>query len=283
VADFRDPWVESGAAAPGGRFRQGLERALERYVVRRADRLTVTTPYLKADFLARYPDQTPDKVQVIYNGYDEEDFQGLPDWSQADRFEIVHAGLVTREFRDPFPLFRTIAALVADGTIARSDVAVTFLGGGAWARSDGFVQGVAALGLDGIVQVRRQLPHREAQAYLSRSAVLLLIQASDDTRSLIPAKAFEYLRIDRPILALTPPGATADLVKGMDHCYVVNPVDELHLRRVVTDLHALWRRSPGSLRVSRPIERFARRRLAAELAIVFGDISRPRRSTVTGR
>ena len=36
--------------------------------------------------------------------------------------------------------------------------------------------------------------------------------AWENARMLIPAKAFEYLRVGRPILALTGEGATADLV-----------------------------------------------------------------------
>ena len=54
------------------------------------------------------------------------------------------------------------------------------------------------------------MAHRESLRRLYRAAVLVVLQA-EDTQALIPAKAFEYLRVGRPILALTSGGATARL------------------------------------------------------------------------
>jgi len=267
VADFRDPWVEDPGTAFGTRpWRHRLDCRLERLVVRSADRLTVTTPDLRGDFLGRYPDLPPDKVQVIYNGYDEEDFETLGPASRPDRFEIMHAGLVDREFRNPFPLFEAVSSLIAEGRLPREHVRITFLGISPWLRSPQFTARVRALGLEAIVELVPRVPHSEALHRLGRSAVLLLLQASEDTGSLIPAKAFEYLRLGRPILALTLNGATADLLKDMDHCHVLNPADQFGLRNAVLELYGLWQRSPDGFQVPRPVQRYARQHLTGELS-----------------
>ena len=117
-----------------------------------------------------------------------------------------------------------------------------------------------------------RVPYREALQRLGQAATLLLLQASDDTRSLIPAKAFEYLRIGQPILALTLVGATADLLHGMEHCYAVSPEDQSGLRRAVMTLYTLWRQSPHGVRASRPIQLYERSNLTSRLAQILGEL-----------
>jgi glycosyltransferase involved in cell wall biosynthesis len=272
VTDFRDPWIEEGFPVPGS-IRYRIESALERMVMHRCDRIVVTTPYLKAEFLSRYPELAPEKVQVIYNGYDESDFTENSIGTLCDRFEIIHAGLVTPDFRNPLPLLETVATLVAEGSLPRDQVRITFLGGDSWVSSPEFTAEVKRMRLDGVVNVRGRVSHQEALKCLAQAAVLLLLQASDDTRSLIPAKAFEYLRIGRPILALTLEGATADLLKGRDHCFVVDPPDSVGLRSAVLSLYDLWRKGGDGLQVGAVAREYERSHLTDQLANILDRLS----------
>jgi glycosyltransferase involved in cell wall biosynthesis len=271
IADFRDPWIEEGLFPRPGSLRYRIESALHRRVLRAADRVTVTTPYLRGDLLAQEPALPPDRVQVIYNGYDEADFADLPA-GPAARFEIVHAGMVTLEYRDPTPLLEAVSALLAEGRLAPEETRLTFLGGGGWLESRAFAGVVGRLGLAGVVEVAPRVDHRAALARMARAAALLVLQASDDTRSLIPAKAFEYLRIGRPVLALTLEGATADVLNGLDACWVVNPADGAALRSALLEVHDRWRSAPATP-VARPIGRYERRRLTAELAAILDELT----------
>ena len=272
VADFRDPWIEEGFFPIRGTLRYRVESFLERLVVHNTDRLIFTTPYLRKDFLSRYPDLSPDKAAVIYNGYDEADFQHLEGQVKNDRFEIIHAGLVTPEFRSPFPLLKAIATLVAEGNLQPEKIKITFLGGGPYLVSKRFTGTVKDLRLNGAVEVADRVSHRQALQRLRKAAVLLLLQASEDTRFLIPAKAFEYLRIGRPILALSLEGATEDLLKGVDYCCVVNPVDESRLRSAIMSLYKSWCESPDRIQVSPSIQRYERSNLTAELTQLLEEI-----------
>jgi glycosyltransferase involved in cell wall biosynthesis len=266
LADFRDPWIEEGSFPVPGSLRYRIESALEGMVMRLCDCLLVTTPYLKQEFLSRYPQLPADKIQVIYNGYDESDFSDNGVATRTDLFEIIHAGLVTREFRNPVSLLETVAGLIAEGCLPRDQVRITFLGGDWWVSSPEFTAQVKRLGLDGVITVEGRVSHQEALKRLAQAAVLLLLQASDDTRSLIPAKAFEYLRIGRPILALTLEGATADLLKDRDHCFVINPADSAGLREAVLSLHDFWRKGGDRLQVDAATRQYDRSHLTAQLA-----------------
>lgn len=269
IADFRDPWIEDGLFPVPGSVRYRIESALERMVMCRCDCVLVTTPYLKQEFLFRYPELPADKIQVIYNGYDESDFSHNGVAPRRDLFEIIHAGLVTGEFRNPLPLLETVAELIADGSLPRHQIKITFLGGDWWVASPDFAAEVKRLGLDPVVRVEARVSHKEALERLAQASVLLLLQASDDTRSLIPAKAFEYLRIGRPILALTLEGATADLLKDKDHCFVMKPTDSINLRNAVISMYDLWRKGDNPLKLDASIRQYERSHLTGQLANIL--------------
>jgi hypothetical protein len=191
---------------------------------------------------------------------------------QNEQFEIIHAGVVAPEFRSPFPLLKAIATLVAEGDLQLGKIRITFLGGGPYLVSKRFTETVNDLRLNGAVEVASRVPHHQALQRLRKAAVLLLLQASDDTRFLIPAKAFEYLRLGRPILALTLEGATANLLKGADYSYVVNPNDESRLRNTIMLLYKSWCASSNKIQVSPSIQRYERSHLTAELAQLLEEL-----------
>ena len=274
IADFRDPWVEEGIHPRPGSLRYHVEKRMEASVLRQADRVTVTTPELGEELRSRYPGLTEERVRVIYNGFDEEDFEDLPPPDRSEQMEIVHAGLLTREFRDPFPLLAELATLLAEGAIPRTAVRIVFLGSGGWASSADFRSRVDALGLGDVVRVEERIPHRDSLRRQARAAALLLLQASDDTRHLIPAKAFEYLRLGRPIIALTLPGATARVLRSATHCHVLEPGDARGLREGLLDVHRLWRSGSSAERyVPGPdLLAYERNRLTGTLAGILDEL-----------
>ena len=102
VADFRDPWVGNAFAPPRSAPRERLERWLESWVIRHADRVVFATPGLRARYVDRYP-SSAQRFVTITNGYDLADV-GKPSAGsdQADGpFRLVYAGSVygSRELR----------------------------------------------------------------------------------------------------------------------------------------------------------------------------------------
>jgi hypothetical protein len=68
---------------------------------------------------------------------------------------------------------------------------------------------------------------------------------------------------------LTLEGATADLLKYMDQCYIVDPANQIRLRDSVMCLYKLWRQSPDELQAARPISQYDRNNLTGDLAQVL--------------
>lgn len=275
VADFRDPWIDPGYHPRPGTVRLRVESRLEAHVVTRADRITVTTPELRDDLMRRYPDLPPSKFVVIYNGYDESDFDALGSLRAAPRFEVLHAGLVTPGYRDPVPFLRAVAGLIAAGDLMRAEIDVVFLGAGEYVESAAFRAIVRDLGLDDVVKVQARIPHRETLRRLQRAAVLLLLQGTD-TQSQIPAKAFEYLPVGRPILALAIPGATTRLLDELGAGVVADPSSAEAIAPALRSVYRDWKSAPDRIVRVPGVARFSRAALTTELAAVLDDLVGPK-------
>src|SRR5271165_650283 len=192
VADFRDLWADNPYYSQPG-WRRRVDAAIERQVLRRAAGLVTVSP-IWAEQLRRRHGKA---VEVIYNGYAEEDFPWFS--PRADRGEMLtirYMGSIYRGFRDPTALFAAIA-LLPDGL--RSRIAVEFFSDA----GDAVLDAAAAHRVESAVAVKPRIPYRRALALQMEADVLLLLQSNDQRdEGNLPAKLFEYLYARRPILLI---------------------------------------------------------------------------------
>lgn len=275
VTDFRDPWIEEPPepGTPAGPIFLGINRWLERRVVRRASLVTTSTTHLQTMLAQRYPDIPPTKIQAILNGYDEADFADvrIERRARAARLRIVHAGSIHPDFRDPRPLFEAIERLTRTGKLRADEVELRFLGGGPFGESPEMQAVVNATGLAGSVAFVPRVPYEESLRELAGADLLLLLQASDDTVGLVPAKLYEYLRAQKPTLALVRPGAVTEVLGVTGGGWAQDPGDAIGLDSAVAAIVDAWRadRLADSVADLAILRRFDRRALAAELAAAF--------------
>jgi glycosyltransferase involved in cell wall biosynthesis len=236
VVDFRDPWSrrpwDTDMAKQGVRYR--VQVWLEQLVVRHADIVISNTERMGQDFRERYGSLPADKFRVITNGYDVENFCDLPaeDGPSPEVFTLTHAGALYGR-RDPRPLIRAIALLRDRGTLTPGTFRLQLVGkvDAAWQ-----VEALLALlNLDDYVCLIPAVPHAESLKYLMRSQVLILLQP--DAPLQIPGKLFEYVYLQKPILALAGEGATADLIRQHALGKVVAPEDCAAIAAAVASLY----------------------------------------------
>ncbi len=279
VADFRDPWVEDPPepGAPNGRLFRMINRWLERLVVRHSSAVVTSTMHLRDQLRQRYSDVPETKIRAIPNGYDEADFARLDIRVPARgmRLRIVHAGNINASFRDPRPLFEALGKMVRSGQLAQSECDIRFVGGGAYGESPDVRAAVDAAGLAASVTFVPRVPYEESLRELSSADLLLLLQASDDTVDLVPAKLYEYLRTQKPVLALVRRGAVTEILSQTGGGWSVDPDDTKLLESMLAEILREWRND----RLDRhradlsALRRFDRRGLAGELAAVLDRVS----------
>ena len=266
VADFRDPMTEGDY--PYDPWVHRTYETIERACVRRAAKLVFTAPGARDLYLKRYPRLTSDRCTVISNGYDEQDFRALsvPTPSASSVTRLVHSGLVYPQERDPRPLFRALRRLKQAGTVSAANLAVELRAAGS---EDYFRRIIAELSIGDIVTLLPALPYQEALADCASADALLLLQDAS-CNGQIPAKAYEYLRIGRPILALTPAeGDTAALLREAGGSTIFDLMDEAEIERGLPKFLTSVRTGSHLRPTMEVVRRYARHAQTADLATVL--------------
>jgi glycosyltransferase involved in cell wall biosynthesis len=238
VADFRDPWARAPwkAELMDGTLRGRAAEVLEAKFVRAADRVVLNTDWAAREFSQFYGAEMARKFTVIPNGFDPEDFAEVHFPGQKNgKLIMTHTGSLYRR-RDPQHFFNALGQLVATGQIAPKEIEVRFVGGIAAELYRSFQYGEA---LQQVLKVMPPVSHREALACQAESDVLLILQPG--TSVSVPGKIFEYIAMRKKILALTPAGATADVVRNHQLGLVADPEDMAGIQRALMELMAEFR------------------------------------------
>jgi hypothetical protein len=192
-------------------IRRGLH-GLEAKVAKHASRVLFTSVSAMHACRARYPGIPPDRWMLLENGYDEEAFAGLAPAQEGatERLVLLHSGIVYASERDPTSLFAALSSLKRAGRIDAASLEVRFRA----SANDALLRDLAAQhDIADLITLAAALPYREALAEMTGADMLLLLQAAS-CNGQTPAKAYEYLRAGRPILALTDAdGDTAALLQ----------------------------------------------------------------------
>ena len=222
IIDFRDSMTEEDY--PQDPLTRRIYQWIERKAIQHGSRFIFTAPAAIRMYLERYPNLSRDRCLFLPNGYDESDFEGLaPRHTVQARLRLLHSGLIYPWERDPRPFFRALARLKAEGQISSDTLTIDLRASGAETE---FQKETKELGIQDLVQFLPALPYRCSLQDAAEADCLLLLQASCCDHQ-IPAKAYEYLRLNKAILALTThTGDTAALLNEAGGATIVDIADE---------------------------------------------------------
>jgi glycosyltransferase involved in cell wall biosynthesis len=249
-------------------------------------------------FRRALPAAAADRVTVIPNGWDRNDFQGPPPvCPPGDQLTLVYGGtflcgalyqherLSRRLFgwlrhapepvqpggRTPLHLLAAMRLLRERGSPAAS-VRLLAIG-----PVDAALQRcVRESGVQDHVELRDHRSHAEVIAAIRSADALFLtlhgLPAGHRSR-IVPGKTYEYLATGRPILAALPAGDARDLVARSPRSFLCEPGDEAAIATQLEALHRNWQR--GDYALSLPPDPFAdweRRHLCHQLAAFLGEV-----------
>lgn len=268
IADFRDPMAHNGYPSDP-RVRASFIR-IEENVVNHARLCVFTTPGAARFYAQRYP-ATHAKFHVVENGYDEETFIGEVKENASlnpGKLTLLHSGVVYPSERDPTQFFRAIRDLLNMGRIRETQFRIRFRA----AMHKTFLEGlIKEFDLSQCMELLPPIPYADAIEEMLRADVLLIMQASN-CNDQIPAKLYEYLRAERPILALTDPdGDTAGALRQAGISTIV-PLDQPN---AIGEILARMLHDPatGALPDKAKITAYSRRNLTGKLAELLSKVA----------
>lgn len=197
LADFQDPWtqVDYYKLMKLTSWADRKHRKMEQEVFQYANKITIASPTWKKDL-----EQIGARnVDVIYWGYDEDDFTGLNPKQDQD-FTITHAGLLGYD-RMPESFFKVLSNLSKDLPLLKEKLKIQLAGQIDFSVEESMKHHGLSSNFVNVGTVARD----QALKLIARSHVLLLLlNKADNAHGRIPGKFFEYLRARKPILCLGP-------------------------------------------------------------------------------
>ena len=266
VVDFRDSMTEDGY--PRDAVTRQSYQWIEKRAISYGTRLVFTAASTCHMYSQRYPELCSERCLVIPNGYDEDDFKTLTSSQTTESrtgrpIRLLHAGLMYPEERDPRPFFRALACLKEEGQIAARHLQVDLRAAGS---EEYYSAMIRELEIDDIVHLLPALPYQQSLQDCADADALLLFQAASCNHQ-IPAKAYEYLRLRKPILALAPAeGDTAALLRDNGGATIVNLHDEQAVYHAVPQFLRAVQDSTHPLPDNEKIKRYARHYQTSALA-----------------
>ena len=256
-ADFRDPWTTIGyhKSLRLSRFAAKKHKALEHQVLNTADAIIVTSKTTKSEFQAI----TTQPIAVITNGYDTEE---VGKQTLDSKFSLAHIGSFLSE-RNPLILWKSLVELLNEIPDFKSHLEVKLIG----AVSQEVLETITKYKLDPFLNNLGYVSHKEAVAQQRKSQVLLLIEIdSDDTRSIIPGKLFEYMVSGRPIIAIGPQNSDfAEIITNTNTGVFFDYSEKMKLKSVILDFYNQF--LEGKLQSNGVgLQKYSRKSLTKELA-----------------
>lgn len=203
IADLRDPWTDIyyyDKFYPTFLSRK-IDLAYEYKVLANADKIITVGNSLKELFSSKIK-KSGGKIEVIPNGYDDEDFEGLKP-SVPDKFTISYIGTLS----DSYPVKGFLQSLTCFKN-KNIDFIIRFVG---FVSENHRRSLISALG-DSRLEFTGYADHKSAIKYMYSSTILLLIiPRHSSSKSIITGKLFEYMATGRPVLCLGPAGGDAAL------------------------------------------------------------------------
>jgi glycosyltransferase involved in cell wall biosynthesis len=207
IADLRDPWTDIyyyDQFYPTF-ISKRIDSDFECRVLRSADRIITVGKSLKALFAKKYTG-IDGKVEVIPNGFDEDDFAAMKPVT-PDEFTISYIGTLS----DAYPsggFLDALQSLYARGRTCK----LRFIG----TISPNQKKLVLAKIQNDKVEFMPHVSHETAIKYMMNSSLLLLIIPDHKSnKTIITGKIFEYIASGIPVICMGPEdGDAADILKA---------------------------------------------------------------------
>ncbi|MCI1477717.1 MAG: glycosyltransferase [Clostridium beijerinckii] len=206
ICDFRDEWSNNPyLSLDKTSLRYKVERNIENKIVNSADKVIAITSIAARNYIENF-NLDKEKVEIITNGYDEDDFTFFKNHDNInEKFKIVHNGSFYSSIT-PYTFLRAVINLCNKGVLKRNNFEIILNG----KIDPEILKQIVDISEDirENIIINGYLSHEQSLKIASEANLLLLVIGdSEESKSVYTGKAFEYLRLKKPIISLSPTGS----------------------------------------------------------------------------
>ncbi len=244
---------------------------MERNVLKKADQvITVSEPW--AQNLRSSIGNMRNRIKVIENGFDDEDFNHLTTYNRNEKFTISYTGKVHKEHQPVDNFFKILRDLIAENRIDRNRINVKFYVFG-YDRPN-ISRLIESYGLNDVIHEHGKVDYNKSHQIQMSSDVLLLVKwQGKGGEGVYTTKIYDYIGAKRPILVVGPGGGIIDeLIRRTSSGIIAG--DEDSLKKAISGLYGEYIKR-GYIKHKgndQEISKCTRRLQARELANIFNSV-----------
>ncbi len=199
IADLRDPWTDIYyyKSMLHTKWAKIKDLNYERKVLENSDQIVVVSNSIKQLMASKSKSIDPNKVNIIPNGFDEEDFQKIA-FKKNNSLTISYTGTITQDY----PTENLIKGLIDN------NLKISFTG-----KADQSIKN----NFNVIATFNEHVSHKEIiEVLIGSDLLILIIPKIKNNEGILTGKLFEYLGAKKPILCIGP--KNGDAAKIIDEC-----------------------------------------------------------------
>ena len=197
IIDFRDPWTSNYMVTElmkRTRLVRNIDKRLENRAISLADCVTGISPGLINEFKSRSK-----RSEIIYNGFDEDDFKAYQKKPQ-DKFVFSYIGSL-KPNQNIIALWEAISELKGEIDGFEDNFILEFVGN----LNPFIIKEIERLGLKDQLRLTNFIPHETAIKKMQDSSLLLfIVPRAEYSKSITSGKIFEYIASKTSILSIGP-------------------------------------------------------------------------------
>jgi glycosyltransferase involved in cell wall biosynthesis len=266
VADYRDSYISYQDAKRPFSLKNLLLKSLQKLFLRLTDGVVSVNQTIAQHLIETYP--PAEKIEVIPNGYDKEDFE-VEVKKNKDTFRIIYFGTFSPDCPAE-PFLKALSNLLYQGEISQDKIRFIHVGLSIGMKIERTIE---EYGLKEVTELKGYLSHKEGIEKLLESD-LALLTVSQSAPVISTGKIYEYFGAKKPILAIAPQdGEVAKLIRSVDAGRVVSPDNIPEIENAILSFNREFETGKLFLKVNpEKTGKYERKYLTSRLAKLFDDI-----------
>ncbi|MDX2195475.1 MAG: glycosyltransferase [Cytophagales bacterium] len=267
LADFRDPWtqIDYWEDLKMTDWVRNMHIKLEKMVLQTADKVVCVS----RTWGQGLENNSGIHVDIISNGFDEEDIQHTQNVSRDTQFSLVHIGMMGKS-RNHEVFWQAVSSVCAEDEDIKKDLIVKLYG----KNDPSVIESIAKYNLNKQVEIYPYIPHYEIVGIQQKAQVLYLsVNRTANAQGILTGKIYEYLAARRPILCIGPVSGEAAQVIYDTNTGLVSDFDDLTaLKANIRTLYQHYKEHKDYVKFSN-IEIYSRKYQTKQLAELLNCIS----------
>ena len=207
IAHLSDPWADNPFLFKYVGYRT-IQKPFEKKVIKNADAINFTTNLTRMMVMKKYPNNLINKTYVTPHSYDLSLYKSKKK-DNSDKIKITYFGNFYGP-RNPLKFLKALEQLNKSNSNFFKNITFEFIG--KWVGNEKWKLNNLNLP-KGLIKIEKPISYMESLKRMQDSDMLLILDAPFKISVFFPSKLVDYIGANKPILAITPEGSCAEIVR----------------------------------------------------------------------